>query len=392
MDHSYSVGRMMKPSGQAVATGARIVSYLHGGGRLVVVTGSAGCGKTSLLDLVLDGMPARVLRARNVGPGALSIESVAAQVGAEPVDGDAAAGLLAMLLERAHGEGPSVLAVDDAHTLSQGALSLLARVPGLGGPDLPGAILMLAGEKRLQELLASPGLDRLRNPATTLAVHLPAPNEAAPAEPTTSPGVEVSGVEEVERAPILSPLAALGVGAAALALVLALLFRPLQAGISHLSGLSSGGDGSAMAATAPLVPGGARAGTEVAEGGLSGIHAEPPPMVTAGVTAGTEAAVVRPESPAGELPAGPDAWDRGPAAGPAPVPAAGGGAQPAAAEVALAPAAPVAAGDASLRRGFDAFLNRAGQDTALLTAEARESLFREYLGWRARGGGVRAGR
>jgi len=40
---------------------------------------------------------------------------------------------------------------------------------------------------------------------------------------------------------------------------------------------------------------------------------------------------------------------------------------------------------AELRREFDAFLNRAGRDTASLTPADRAVLFRDYLAWRNRG-------
>jgi hypothetical protein len=39
---------------------------------------------------------------------------------------------------------------------------------------------------------------------------------------------------------------------------------------------------------------------------------------------------------------------------------------------------------AQIKREFDAFLNRAGRDTAKLTPASREALFREYLQWRIR--------
>ena len=63
------------------------------------------------------------------------------------------------------------------------------------------------------------------------------------------------------------------------------------------------------------------------------------------------------------------------------------------AQAAPAPGAPDAApiprrtpmpSDADLRREFDSFLNRAGQDTAGLSADDRAALFQEYLAWRSR--------
>ena len=47
--------------------------------------------------------------------------------------------------------------------------------------------------------------------------------------------------------------------------------------------------------------------------------------------------------------------------------------------------------DDQVRREFEAFLDRAGQDTAQLSPAARATLFREYVEWRNRNPGAPGG-
>ncbi len=325
MDHSYGMGRMTEPTPAEISVGAGIVSFLHGGGRLVVVAGPTGAGTAGLLDLVLAGMPARVLRVRNRLPGPLDLAGILSQIDpATNADAhaDEAGALLRCLTDRAHDAGPAVLAVDDAHTLTPRALAALARVPGLGGPDLPGAILLLAGEGALLDKLSARGLERMRDPATALTVRL-------------------AGLAQAEAdAPAPRSLRPWLMGGAAAILAAGVLLRP-------------------DAGPAPELPAGGAPVQRVASA------QEDPTLARAAPARAAPVEVTAPLVPPPVLDA-PDVLHAEPGAG-------------------------VVAPDAAIRRGFDAFLDRAGPDTALLTGEAREGLYREYLSWRARSPVARTG-
>lgn len=363
MDQSY--GRNWSatpPAPDAIRVGARIVSFLHGGGRMAVLTGAGGA---AILDLVLDGMPGRVLRVRNQMPGELDVDGIVGQIGEiGPAADDAPKGgpaLVRCLMERAHGAGPAVLAIEDAHTLAPAALLALAQVPGLGGPDLPGAILLLAGDERLPGMLAAPGLERLRDKQATLHITVPGATNAAPRAQTSVPGAVLPEHAPVLHAPV--PHAQVrprhqrrwaACGAAVVLLALAALAWPDSAAVPSRAAEQA----VSAPALAPALP------------------ASVPPAA-----ADTQSAAAPASVKAEDAPALPAAQATAPAPTPAPAPLA----EPAPQQAAAAPDAGTSP-DGQLRQEFDAFLNRAGQDTAKLPASARNELLREYVAWRAQNG------
>lgn len=327
MDHAYASPVPFIPlPPEVTATGARIVSFLHSGGRAVILVGAPRSGKTTTLDAVLAGMPAWVERASNPGSQPLTLARILAQIGA-PEDGDEGLALGRTLAERAGSTAPAVLAVDDAHTLSAEALSALARVPCLGGPDEPGTILLLSGEPALLRLVQAPGLASLRA-AQTLTLRMPPPGSLAR-------GAEV---REHSIPPVQEPNrrwpAVLGVLALA-ALSVGLLCGEPAVPPTAITTTASAAVASESSADTASLSSRAEAST---------------PLATAG---GTSPA--RPTQQVSRLPA-----------------------QPSVESQAAKP-------DQQVRRDFDLFLDRAGPDTAQLASAAREDLFREYPQWRARG-------
>lgn len=179
----------------------RIVSFLGGGGRAVVVTGPARAGKRALLDGLLAGMPGRVTRIENRSGQPLALDGVLKQMGkVAETEGDERGLFFRTLVEQAYDDYSAVIAVEDGHTLTTLALTALARAPGLGGPDLPGMILLLTGEAGLLEKLEGPGLEMLRNSRRTLLVSLPGPGAApaaAPAAARSLPNPPLRGSEPI---------------------------------------------------------------------------------------------------------------------------------------------------------------------------------------------------
>lgn len=346
MDHSYSSTVPFRPlPPEVTSTGARIVSFLHSGGRAAVLVGAPGSGKTTTLDAVLAGMPAWVERVSNRIPQPLTLARILAQVGA-PAGGDQGLSLIQTLADRAGPTEPAVLAVDDAHTLTHEALTALARVPGLGGPDLPGMVLLLAGEPELLRLLGAPGLSHLRGRAA-LTLRMPAPGtahqmvESLAAEPSPL----VIPAAPARRWPYIAGMAGMAVLAGAL------LLRPE---------LSPAQPDPAPAAAGPMP-----------SAPTAQVQPAPVPSVV------PEALAPLPNPERTSEPVSAATLDTAPLPAPAPAaesppdPEPRSGGKPASTA-------------AQLRQGFDAFLNKAGRDTAQLTPAARETLFREYLQWRSR--------
>jgi hypothetical protein len=144
-------------------------------------------------------MPGRVTRIENRTGQPLALDGVLHQMGkVAEIEGDERGLFFRTMVEQSYDDYSAVIAVEDAHTLTTLALTALARVPGLGGPDQPGMILMLMGEAGLLEKLEGPGLGVLRNSRRTLMVSLLEPGvgpAAAMAEgrlpgsmPRSSPG------------------------------------------------------------------------------------------------------------------------------------------------------------------------------------------------------------
>lgn len=358
------------PDGAAIAVpfpdspAARVTSFVAGGGRAVVILCPSRTLRAAVLDGVLAALPSQATRAGNPLASPLTLHRLMFQLGAGAADCDDDGLLARRLDEKTDTSALAVLAVDDAQTLAMDALAALAQVPSPAAGEHPGRLLILAGQPDLLLALFKPGLDALHDPANALLLDLdglepaaapgiegasgtahmlsrtrpdmddavPVPGTAGPAspEPPDQPG------QPVLRRPVWGRLArpvlaTLALGAAA-SVVLALSWDKVPAGPS-LSARAGLGLSPLPASPRSLVPAPAQ---------------EPPPAQ----------AVVQPFAPAPPIPG---------TQGAIPVP------RPAAMP-----------SDADLRRGFDAFLDRAGRDTAGLSPAARAALFREYLDWRSR--------
>jgi hypothetical protein len=314
-----------------------------------------------VLDGVLAALPGQAMRAGNPLASPLTLHRLMFQLRAGAADGDDDGLLARRLDEKTDISTLAVLAVDDAQTLAVDALAALAQVPSPAAGEHPGRLLILAGHPDLLLALFRPGLDALHDPANALLLDLdglesgtgqdaegppgaahtlstahlgigdavPLPGEAAPELPA-QPGQPVLHRTVWSRLarPVLATLAL----SAAASVVLALSWDKVPAGQS--------------------LPGRAALG-------VSPLSVSPRPVVPAPVQEPAPAqAVVRPPVPA---PPVPDTQGAPPMPRPAAMPS-----------------------DADLRRGFDAFLDRAGRDTASLSPADRAALFREYLDWRGR--------
>jgi len=343
---------------------ARVTSFVAEGGRAVVVLCPSRTTRAAVLDGVLAALPGQAMRAGNPLASPLTLHRLMFQLraGAADCDDD---GLLARRLdEKTDTSALAVLAVDDAQTLAVDALAALAKVPSPAAGEHPGRLLILAGHPDLLLALFKPGLDALHDPANALLVDLdglesgagpdiedrpdtartlstvrpgmgdavPLPGAAMPTlpEPPAQPGRPVLRRTVWSRLarPVLATLAL----SAAASVVLALSWDKVPAG-QMSSGRTELGLSPLPASPRPPVP----------------VPVQEPPPVQA---------VVQPSVPATSVP---DTQGVTPVPRPAAMPS-----------------------EADLRRGFDAFLDRAGRDTAGLSPADRAALFREYLDWRSR--------
>jgi hypothetical protein len=160
--------RAVEPWPRADWHGARLAAFLQDGGRVGSVVCPSSDGRAALLDAALRLTPWPVMRAGNPLASPLTLYRLLIQVGAEDDGGDEGDSLLRCLKAHASGPDPVILLVDDAHSLAGDVLLALARVPGLAGPDRPGVALILAGGSALPGMLLGPGLESLRDPATTM--------------------------------------------------------------------------------------------------------------------------------------------------------------------------------------------------------------------------------
>lgn len=322
MDHSFGSDRVFQPLSPALASvGARMVAFLHGGGRTVVLIGEPGSGKTQVLDAVVAGMQGHVIRVGNRLPDPLTLTRVLRQVvpptrdADEPTPDDAEA-LLHALAAHANDPEPPVLVIDDAHTATPGALAALAHVRGLG------MTLLLAGEPDLLAKLPDPGIDHTRTNETTLILMLGDGGLRHPAPPP----------RQTPRAPPPIPATRIprwpAIGAALLATLAVYAFTNVEK--------------PAPEPVQQAVP------QSVPQAALS----TPPPIVVATIAEPIPEPAPTTTTPI-ELtePAKPQ---------------------------------PRALNEAQARRDFAAFLDRAGRDTAALPQPAREALFQEYVEWRTR--------
>ena len=312
--------------GLAEELARRVSRFIQAGGRAVIFVDPAAPARAAALGSVLAALPAGAVRIGNPLASAFTLHRIMFQLGIED-EGEDAGGLIVCALDAPFGGRMAMLAVDDAHSLTPDAMAALAHVPCPASADQAGRLLLLAGGPGLLGLLSGPGCEVLRDPRLTLTIAAPAFAEAAPAgafEGSGAAGPARSRTGTGRRWWIASLLAG-----------------------SFLVGL---------------------VGTLV----LFWTSRAPPPL-------GAPTAVL---APAAAVPPGPDA-------------AAATGARtspetaPDAPELGLPPTPrpTLALAGPRLRREFDAFLNRAGRDTAGLSVRAREKLFQEYLRWRSRNAG-----
>ena len=365
---------------------ARVSSFVASGGRAVVVLCPARATRVAVLDGVLAALPGQAMRAGNPLASPLTLHRLMFQLRAGAADCDDGGLLARRLEERAGTSALAVLVVDDAQTLAADALAALAQVPNPPTGEHPGRLLILAGHPDLLLALFKPGLDALHDPASALLVDLDdlgsgvgpeiegqlgydqAPPAARvpegdavpfPGAPVAVLGPELPAADgrAVHRRTIWGRLArpvlaTLALGAAA-SVLLALSWDRVPAPPSRLMPLSLQGR--------PNLPPSAGPGLPPAPPG--------PPL---------PAQDQLPAQPAMQSPA---------SASPAPALPAPASSVPEPQNLTSIPRPAAMPSDAELRRGFDAFLDRAGRDTAGLSPADRAALFREYLDWRSRSAG-----
>ena len=312
----------------AVEPARRVSGFIQSGGRAVVLVDPSAPARAAALDGILAALPAGAIRLGNPLASALTLHRLLFQLGIEDggEDGEEdAGGLIVCALDVPSGGRMAMLAVDDAHSLTPEAMAALAQVPSPASPDQAGRLLLLAGGPGLLALVSGSGCEVLRDPCLTLTIVTPT---LAGAVPLSEAGADVTPAARAgaERRWWVGPLLA---GLFLVGLIgMPILFWVAQATPPLRSG--SQGAGPALPAAAPHEPAGEAAGDPA-------LPQAAPDLPTRRGT-------------------------------PAPQPT-------------------LALADARLRQDFDAFLDRAGRDTARLSARARERLFREYLDWRTRNAG-----
>ena len=404
-----------KPAPFPNSPAARVTAFVEAGGRAVVILCPSRPVRAAVLNGVLAVLPGRVVRAGNPLSSPLTLHRLMFQIGAGPAEEDG--GLLARRLEeRADPTQLAVLAVDDAQTLAPEALAALAQVPCPATPHRPGRLLVLAGHPDVLLMLFKPGLDALHDPASALMVDVDDGEDAedvegaaaalaalaVPAPSGFGPGAAGSAT------PLLAPPVFVPLPSAAVCIPAAAKASAGQPGWSRRGRLALG----ALAAAAAVVgvvllrgvalpasrPAPASAPGATAPGGAA-LGAVPPIGTGPGIVTPSAGAPSAGTSSAGTSSAGmpsagtsnagaPAAEASGTVLPDAVLPAAGtapGGALPPPGMPDAAPRRAATPSQAELRREFDAFLNRAGRDTASLTPADRAVLFRDYLAWRNRG-------
>lgn len=311
----------------------RASGFIQAGGRAVVLVDPSAPARAAALDSVLAALPAGAIKVGNPLASALTLDRLMFQLGIED-EGEDAGGLIVCALDVPSGIRMAVLAVDDGHSLTPEAITALARVPSPATPDQAGRLLLLAGGPGLLALVSGPGCEALRDPRLTLTVVAPAAAEAA--APLFAEAAAVPPFGEPGAADMPPPRPGTN--------------RLWWVGLLLAGSFVAGLVGTPVLFWASQTP-------------------APPPS----------ASLADPEPPAAALPE-PDAAEAAgghPSSQAAPdLPKGRGTPQPTLAEA-----------DAQLRREFDAFLNRAGRDTAGLSVRSRKRLFREYLNWRSRDAG-----
>lgn len=401
---------------------ACLQDFVQAGGRAVILLCPSRATRAAVLDRMLADLPNYATRAANPLASPLTLHRLLFQIGAVVGDGEEGKVLLRCLHEQAGPAGLAVLAVDDAHTLAPDALAVLAQVPSPAVQEQPGRLLILAGHPDLMSALSQPGLAALHDPARVLVLRTEGAEDGGPG-PAALMGIPGGLIDDL-TGDLPVPLPVPPAGGPAPGRVVAVEAKPstdppvrTPGGLadrrrSRLPMLAGGTLGAAVVATLVLSWGGPAAGPagppptalplapasapmlfKVPEPGPE-LAATPVPIL-APVPIPAPMPVAAPEP---ELAAAPEPI-LAPVPVPAPVPDAAPGAGDApASSPADAPApeaqrsTPIPQSTAmpsgtDLRRDFDAFLDRAGRDTASLSPANRAALFREYLEWRGKGPG-----
>ena len=158
-----------RPNG---ATTQKVLEFLHSGGRVVLITGPPTSGKTRLLHEIASAFEGGVFKVANPLTAPLSLTRIMVQANVMDDGGDEATLLRTHLARYATPETPALLAIDDAHTLDDEALSGLAGL-ALHPYDGPGVVLLLAGSPELTARMDTPAVAALSNPQGVFAVTLP---------------------------------------------------------------------------------------------------------------------------------------------------------------------------------------------------------------------------
>ncbi len=390
-----------KAPSSSAGQAACLRGFVQAGGRAAILLCPSRATRAAVLDRMLADLPNYATRAANPLASPLTLHRLLFQIGAGVGDGEEGKMLLRCLQDRAGPAGLAVLAVDDAHTLAPEALAALAQVPSPAVQEQPGRLLILAGHPDLMPALSQPGLAALHDPARVLVLRTEGAEDGGPV-PAALVGMPGGLIDDLTGDPPV-PLPAPPAGGPVPGRVVAVEAKPL----TDPPVRTPGGRADRRRSRLPMLAGGAMGAAVVATlvlswGGPAAGPAGPPPTALPLAPASAPMLFKVPE-PGPELAAAPVPI-LAPVPVPAPVPDAAPGAGDAPApSPADAPAADAPAPEAQrstpipqstsmpsgtdLRRDFDAFLDRAGRDTASLSPADRAALFREYLDWRGRGPG-----
>ena len=154
------------------ATTQKVLEFLHSGGRVGLITGPPMSGKTLLLHEITSAFEGGVFKVANPLAAPLSLTRIMVQANVMDDGGDEATLLRMHLARYATPETPALLAIDDAHTLDDEALSGLAGL-ALYPYDGPGVVVLLAGSPELTARMDAPAVAALSNPQGVFAVTLP---------------------------------------------------------------------------------------------------------------------------------------------------------------------------------------------------------------------------
>jgi len=346
----------LKPTDAVQGTYGEIVSGLLAGQRAIGVLAAEPVAAAVLLRTIPASkrlVKFRFLRFTPASPLRLTLENVAFQAGLDLPHGEiSAAAMFATLKAHQPASGSTVLIVEGAETLTAEALEFFEQVATPSTSDRF-MQLVLIGRGTFGELLQAERFPHLWSIVESpLVVASPAPVEAQPAAAEDAHYVEPAPFPAYAVAPPrprLWPKIALGAAilAGGVALYETPWFSPVAPGRPPII---------APAPTIPAAP------------------APAPPAPAAPAPAAPALARPKPAEvgPAVVAPAD---------VAPAPVETQIKPTPPPALADPVAPPPPALAEDARLQRRqrFDAFLDRAGHDTAALTHEQRDALFEKYL-------------